>query len=94
MGTISVKETKAPAGYLPDTKTRTYTVDGSHIGQGGVVELAPIEIAEDISSFDIELVKYLDSGNEGSGLQPAGKGHPIRNHLKLDGWENRHAHDE
>lgn len=74
LGTISIKETKAPAGYLPDTKTRTYTVDGSHIGQGGVVELAPIEIAEDISSFDIELVKYLDSGNEGSGLQPAGKG--------------------
>ena len=74
LGTIVVTETKAPVGYKLDSTPHTYTIDGTNMDDEGVIDLKPLQASNDISAFDLEIVKYLDTGADGSGLQPAGKG--------------------
>lgn len=74
LGSLVVKETKAPKGYKLDPTPRTVMANSAGMNDAGVVELEPIAIANEISSFDVEIVKYLDTGSEGSGLQHAGAG--------------------
>ena len=65
LGRISVVETKAPEGYRLDPTVHTYEVSGSQLGTSGVFELSPKEgYGELPQAFDIEVVKYLESGNE------------------------------
>lgn len=75
LGKIAVTETKAPEGYEIDSTVRTYEVDAGQLGAEGVFELAPQDgYAEIPLAFDIDLVKYLDSGSDSSGLQKPGAG--------------------
>lgn len=75
LGRIAVAETKAPEGYKINSAVRTYEVHADRLDADGVAELAPQDgYAEVPCSFDIELVKYLDSGGESSGLQKPGVG--------------------
>ncbi len=73
LGRISVVETKAPEGYRLDPTVHTYEVNGGQLGTSGMFELSPKEgYGEVPRAFDIEVVKYLENGNEGSGLQKPG----------------------
>lgn len=75
LGTITVSETKAPKGYKLDPTPHTYTVKAGQITDAGVFELEPADdFIENVIAFDIELVKYKDTGNEGSGLQDPAPG--------------------
>lgn len=75
LGRISVVETKAPEGYRLDPTAHTYEVNADQLGASGVFELSPREgYVEAPQAFDIEIVKYLENGNEGSGLQKPGAG--------------------
>ncbi len=75
LGRISVVETKAPEGYRLDSTVHTYEVNADQLGASGTFELSPEEgFGEAPQAFDIEIVKYLDSGDDGSGLQKPGAG--------------------
>lgn len=75
LGTITITEIKAPRGYKLDPTPRTYTVKAGQITDAGVIELEPADdFIENVLAFDIELVKYKDTGNEGSGLQDPAPG--------------------
>lgn len=74
-GSITVTETAAPAGYQLDTTVHTYKVSPSDMPASGIVELAPTDnFVETPVAFDLAIVKYIDSGEEGSGLQEAAEG--------------------
>ena len=74
-GKITVTETKAPVGYKLDPRPREYTVNSDQITDAGIFELEPADdFIENVLAFDIELVKYKDTGNEGSGLQDPAPG--------------------
>lgn len=74
-GKITVTETKAPVGYKLDPRPREYTVNSDRITDAGIFELEPADdFIENVLAFDIELVKYKDTGNEGSGLQDPAPG--------------------
>ncbi len=75
LGTITIVETKAPEGYRLDPTVYTYTVSSEDLPADGIIELAPHDgFTEHPIAFDIDIVKYLDTGNEGSGLQTPGAG--------------------
>lgn len=75
LGTITVTETKAPRGYKLDPTPHIYTVHAGQITNAGVIELEPEDdFIENVIAFDVELVKYKDTGNEGSGLQDPAPG--------------------
>ena len=59
LGKITVKETGAPEGYLPDTKTHEFTVSADMTDQAiAVFELTPSdEFTEQVKRGDLELVK-------------------------------------
>ncbi|MFQ9678282.1 MAG: collagen binding domain-containing protein, partial [Eggerthella lenta] len=59
LGKITVKETSAPEGYLPDTKTHELTVSADMTDQTiAVFELTPSdEFTEQVKRGDLELVK-------------------------------------
>lgn len=59
LGKITVKETSAPEGYLPDTKTHEFTVSADMTDQTiAVFELTPSdEFTEQVKRGDLELVK-------------------------------------
>lgn len=73
LGTVTVSETKAPQGYKLDTSIHTF-----HVETDGIHEDISLEPEEKLSelpvAFDIEIVKYLDTGAESSGLQNPGAG--------------------
>lgn len=74
-GAVSVTETKAPEGYRIDTEVHEYHVSSQDMPASGVIELSPTgDFDEHVVAFDIDLVKYADSGAEGSGLQEAAAG--------------------
>lgn len=74
-GKITVTEIKAPVGYKLDPRPREYTVNSDQITDAGIFELEPADdFIENVLAFDIELVKYKDTGNEGSGLQDPAPG--------------------
>lgn len=73
-GTVTVRETRAPRGYRLDPTVHTYHVTADSMNNAGVVELTPDDdYLEDVIAFNMKLVKYLDTGNEGSGLQNPGR---------------------
>lgn len=70
LGTVTVTETKAPEGYRLDPTPHEYHVGADELPEAGVVTLSPADdFAEDVIAFDLDLVKYSDTGAEGSGLQ-------------------------
>ena len=74
-GNITVTEVKAPKGYKIDPTPRTYYVDAGKMTDAGIFELEPSDdFIENVMAFDIELVKYKDSGAESSGLQQPAAG--------------------
>lgn len=75
LGELSVTETKAPEGYLPDTSVHEYQASASTLPESGVIELEPTgDFDEHVVAFDLDLVKYRDGGTEGSGLQQPAAG--------------------
>lgn len=75
LGKITVTEIKAPKGYKLDPTPRSYYIEAGKLTNAGVFELEPEnDFVENIVAFDIELVKYKDTGEEGSGLQDAAEG--------------------
>lgn len=75
LGKVTVTETKAPTGYKLDPTPKTYHIDAGKLTNAGVFELEPADdFIENVIAFDIELVKYKDTGNEGSGLQDPAAG--------------------
>ncbi len=73
LGTVTVVETKAPAGYQLDTAVHTYRLEDTAVHDD--IALKPSEPLTEVPvAFNLELTKYLDTGNEGSGLQNAGAG--------------------
>ncbi|WP_417119283.1 VaFE repeat-containing surface-anchored protein [Olsenella phocaeensis] len=58
LGTVTVRETKAPEGYLPDTEEHVLAVTAEDAGNEAVFELAPDgEFTEQVKRGDVELVK-------------------------------------
>ena len=75
LGSIRVMEDEAPEGYKLDSTVHTYVVHAGQITDAGTFVLEPEDdFVEHPVAFDIELVKYLDTGEEGSGLQQAAGG--------------------
>lgn len=75
LGTVTVTETKAPEGYRLDPTAHVYEVTADDLDATGVVTLAPEgDFAEDVVAFDLDIVKYRDTGAEGSGLQDPAEG--------------------
>lgn len=73
LGNVTVVETKSPAGYTLDTSIHTFAVDHNDVHED--IQLTPDEpLLETPLAFDLEIVKYIDDGAEGSGLQTAGEG--------------------
>lgn len=67
LGEISITETHAPTGYLPDTETHEFTVTAKDAGHDvAVFELTPKdgEFAEQPVRGDLELVKIADSSHK------------------------------
>ena len=74
-GSVSVTEVKAPEGYVTDGSTHEYHVGSEDMPASGVIELVPEgDFVEDVVAFDLDLVKYRDTGAEGSGLQDPAAG--------------------
>lgn len=74
-GKVIVTETKAPKGYKLDPTPHEYYISSEKNTATGVFELEPEDdFIENVVAFDIELVKYKDTGEEGSGLQDAAEG--------------------
>ncbi len=75
LGNITVTEIKAPTGYKLDPTPKTYHIDAGKLTSAGIFELEPADdFKENVNAFAIELVKYKDTGNEGSGLQDPAPG--------------------
>ena len=75
LGVAGVTETRAPEGYRLDPTVHEYHVSADDLPEGGVVELAPeSDFDESVMAFDLDLVKYRDTGAEGSGLQDPAAG--------------------
>ena len=74
-GAVSVTETRAPEGYRLDPTVHEYHVGSEGMPAGGVMELEPVgDFDEHVIAFDLDLVKYRDTGAEGSGLQDPAAG--------------------
>lgn len=73
LGDIVITETKPPKGYLPNPTPYKHTVKAGQLTSGGTFELEA-RVPDNPIAFDIEIVKYLDSGAEQSGLQQPGAG--------------------
>ena len=75
LGLVTVTEVTAPEGYKLSGEIRTYEVGSDELPSTGVIELVPEDdFVEDVIAFDVDLVKYADSGAEGSGLQKPASG--------------------
>lgn len=74
LGTSTIVETKAPTGYKLDETPHRFTVTADDMPASGVIELEPEgEFVDDIIAFNLNIVKYLDTGAESSGLQEPGR---------------------
>ena len=75
LGKVTVCETKAPVGYKAAKTTWEYEVGSAELPTSGIVELEPEDdFLEDVVAFDLDLVKYRDTGAESSGLQNPASG--------------------
>lgn len=73
LGTFTIRETKAPEGYLPSNETWTYTVGPDQLSAAGTVELE-CRIPNTPIAFDLEISKFKDGGGDSSGLEQAAGG--------------------
>lgn len=73
-GVVSVTETKAPEGYRLDATKHEYHVGSAGMPASGVIEYEPDDLSELVVAFDLDLVKYRDTGADGSGLQDPAEG--------------------
>lgn len=73
LGPYTITEVTAPAGYrLSDTQI-TGTAQAGAMNDAGIVEVEAA-IDEHIIAFDLDITKYIDTGDEDSGLQTPGEG--------------------
>ena len=73
LGPATITEVRAPKGYRASEKPVQVSITAEQVGADGVarVEMASA-ISEDVIAFDLEIAKFKDYGQEGSGLeQPA-----------------------
>lgn len=74
-GAVTVTETKAPEGYLLDPAPHVYEISSKDMPASGVIQLEPEgDFLDDVIAFDLDLVKYQDTGAEESGLQTPAAG--------------------
>ena len=70
LGTCTVREVTAPEGYRLSEAVHTYTVSAEDLSAEGTYLLeATDSYAELPTAFDLDIVKYRESGNNGSGTQ-------------------------
>lgn len=70
LGTIHVRETKAPVGYLLDTQEHTYHVGADDLNDAGTIALTPEhDFDETPVAFDIEIAKFKDEGTDETSKQ-------------------------
>lgn len=70
LGTIHVRETKAPQGYLLDSEDHIYHVGADDLDENVTLRLTPESDFDEIPvAFDIEIAKFKDEGDEGSSKQ-------------------------
>nr|WP_306792795.1 prealbumin-like fold domain-containing protein [Collinsella urealyticum] len=76
LGTIDVRELKAPVGYLLDERVHTYEITPQGQNEAGIIELIPeADFVEHPLTFDIEISKFLDArDDQGSKLERPGVG--------------------
>ena len=76
LGTVHVRETKAPAGYLLDQTVHEYHVGASDLGANDTLTLEPDgDFAETPVSFDIEISKFINAEeSDGSKIESPGAG--------------------
>ncbi len=76
LGTIHVRETKAPAGYLLDQTVHEYHVGAGDLGSNDTLTLEPDgDFAETPISFDIEISKFICAEEAGgSQIETPGAG--------------------
>lgn len=75
LGPVSIHEKQAPTGYKPNHLTHTFHTTSQEVPESGVLELiATGDFSEDVIAFDLDLVKYADSGADKSGIQIPAQG--------------------
>lgn len=75
LGRVTVTETRAPEGYRLDPTVHEFEASSADLPATGIIRLSPEgAFAEDVVAFDLDLVKYKDTGVEGSGLQDPAAG--------------------
>lgn len=74
LGRVRVTEMRAPEGYRVSQQILEAEATAGQVGGNGVASISmESAISEDIIAFDLEIAKFKDYGQEGSGLeQPAG----------------------
>lgn len=73
LGSVTISEVEAPAGYKLDPAVHMFHVETDDVHEDVLLE--PEEPLSEVPvAFDIEITKYLDSGSESSGMQPPGSG--------------------
>lgn len=70
LGTVSVRETKAPEGYVLDPSVHTFTVTADDLGGKAHITLAPTEDFKEVPvCFDIEISKFEGGANAGQSTE-------------------------
>lgn len=73
LGPYTITEVTAPAGYRLSEDQITGTAQAGAMNDAGIVEVEAA-IDEHICAFDLDITKYVDTGDEDSGLQTPGEG--------------------
>ena len=74
LGRVRVTESRAPEGYKASQQVLEAEATAAQVGQNGIASISmESALKEDVVAFDLEIAKFKDYGQEGSGLeQPAG----------------------
>lgn len=74
LGRVRVTETRAPKGYRVSQQVLEAEATAAQVGPDGIASISmESALREDVIAFDLEIAKFKDYGQEGSGLeQPAG----------------------
>lgn len=74
LGRVRVTESRAPEGYKASQQVLEAEATAAQVGQSGIASISmESALKEDVVAFDLEIAKFKDYGQEGSGLeQPAG----------------------
>ena len=73
LGRVRVTESRAPEGYKASQQVLEAEATAAQVGQNGIASISmESALKEDVVSFDLEIAKFKDYGQEGSNLeQPA-----------------------